>query len=142
MLQVVMKTLLRTFRRTLTRYGSRIASSKSSASGVKRNRCILIIARTQSIANWNFFLALNWLCRRSCCVCNSSNIQVNVFQWGRDFIKIFGNQRIERRRKRKIKRKKQNISDWSYVMKIDSCRREIWMNWSRVNKNQLHIAVL
>lgn len=53
-----------TLRSTLTRYGSRNASSMSSGSGVYRNRCILIIARTVNIANWNFFLALNWLWRR------------------------------------------------------------------------------
>lgn len=55
-----------TFRSTLTRYGSLSESSMRSGSIVYRKRFIRTIARTHSMAYWNFLRALNWLCRRSC----------------------------------------------------------------------------
>lgn len=57
---------MHTFRNTFTLYGSRNESSIRSGSSVYRNRFNRTIARTHSIAYWNFFRALNWLCRRIC----------------------------------------------------------------------------
>lgn len=54
----------RTFRSTFTLYGSRNESSIRNGSSVYRNRFNRTIARTHSMAYWNFFRALNWLCRR------------------------------------------------------------------------------
>lgn len=50
-----------TFRRILTRYGSRSASSTFSGSAVKRRRRIRTMARTHRMANRNFLRALNRL---------------------------------------------------------------------------------
>lgn len=53
-----------TFRRILTRYGSRSASSTFKGSAVKRKRRIRTMARTHRMANRNFLRALNKLWRR------------------------------------------------------------------------------
>lgn len=49
----------RTFRSTLTRYGSFNESSIRNGSNVYLNRLIRTIARTHNIAYWNFLRALN-----------------------------------------------------------------------------------